>query len=141
MPVFNWKARTRQGAVKKGVMEAQNDEAVMGVLRAQSLLPRANGPGRAMALEVMVPNSAIRNLIREDKIHQLYSSMQVGQEKFEMQTMNQALAILYQRRMINLEMAMARSPDNDELRNLIAPGGGANRAPAQRPTASRRKSA
>ena len=58
----------------------------------QTLLPRANGPGRALALEVMVPNAAIRNLIREDKIHQIYSAMQVGQEKFGMQTMNQSLA-------------------------------------------------
>ena len=45
-------------------------------------MPRANGPGRVMALEVMVPNPAIRNLIREDKIHQIYSAMQVGQGKF-----------------------------------------------------------
>jgi twitching motility protein PilT len=88
----------------------------------QALLPRANGPGRAMALEVMVPNAAIRNLIREDKIHQIYSSMQVGQEKFGMQTMNQSLASLYQRRMISMETAMSRSSDLDELRNMIGQG-------------------
>jgi twitching motility protein PilT len=76
-----------------------------------------------MALEVMIPNSAIRNLIREDKIHQLYSSMQVGQEKYGMQTMNQSLASLCQRRMITLEDAMGRSPDVEELRNIIAQGG------------------
>jgi twitching motility protein PilT len=75
-----------------------------------------------MALEVMVPNSAIRNLIREDKIHQIYSSMQVGQEKFGMQTMNQSLASLYQRRMISVDTAMARSSDLDELRNMIGQG-------------------
>jgi twitching motility protein PilT len=75
-----------------------------------------------MALEVMVPNAAIRNLIREDKIHQIYSSMQVGQEKFGMQTMNQSLASLYQRRMISLETAMSRSSDLDELRNMIGQG-------------------
>jgi twitching motility protein PilT len=85
-------------------------------------LPRANGPGRAMALEIMTPNAAIRNLIREDKIHQIYSAMQVGQEKFGMQTMNQALAQSYQRRLISLETALARSSDVDELRNLIATG-------------------
>jgi twitching motility protein PilT len=62
-------------------------------------------------------------LIREDKIHQIYSSMQVGQEKFGMQTMNQSLASLYQRRMVSLEDAMGRSPDADELRNIIAQGG------------------
>jgi twitching motility protein PilT len=70
----------------------------------------------------MVPNAAIRNLIREDKIHQIYSAMQVGQEKFGMQTMNQSLASLYQRRMISMETAMSRSSDLDELRNMIGQG-------------------
>jgi twitching motility protein PilT len=96
---------------------------VLEAVMCQSLLPRANGPGRAMALEVMIPNPAIRNLIREDKIHQIYSSMQVGQEKFGMQTMNQSLASLCQRRMVSLEDAMGRSPDVDELRNIISQGG------------------
>jgi len=105
-------------------IRAQLSFVLEGVL-CQALLPRANGPGRAMALEVMIPNSAIRNLIREDKIHQMYSSMQVGQEKFGMQTMNQSLASLYQRRMISLEDALGRSPDHDELRNLIGPSGAA----------------
>ncbi len=112
-------------------IRAQLSFVLEGVL-CQALLPRANGPGRAMALEVMVSNSAIRNLIREDKIHQLYSSMQMGQEKFGMQTMNQSLAHLCQRRMISLEMAMARSPDNDELRGLISQGPNAARAPGPR---------
>jgi len=92
---------------------------------SQTLLPRANGPGRALALEVMVPNSAIRNLIREDKIHQIYSSMQVGQQKFGMQTMNQSLAALVQRRIIDMDRAEGRSPDVDELKQLIMrPGTG-----------------
>jgi twitching motility protein PilT len=91
----------------------------------QSLLPRANGPGRAMALEIMIPNAAIRNLIREDKIHQIYSQMQIGQDKFGMQTMNQSLASLFQRRMISMEDAVGRSSDVDELRQLISGGGGA----------------
>jgi len=103
-------------------IRAQLSFVLEGVL-CQALLPRANGPGRCMALEVMVPNAAIRNLIREDKIHQIYSSMQVGQEKFGMQTMNQSLASLYQRRMTSLEDAMGRSPDVDEFRNLIGQGG------------------
>ena len=60
----------------------------------QSLLPRASGSGRALAMEILVPNPAIRNLIREDKIHQIYSSMQTGQEKYGMQTFNQSLASL-----------------------------------------------
>ncbi len=91
---------------------------------SQTLLPRANGPGRAMALEVMVPNAAIRNLIREDKIHQIYSAMQVGQQKFGMQTINQSLASLVQRRIIDMDRAEGRSPDVDELKQLVMKGGG-----------------
>jgi twitching motility protein PilT len=101
---------------------------VLEGVMCQTLLPKANGPGRAMALEVMVPNSAIRNLIREDKIHQLYSAMQVGQGKFGMQTMNQSLAALVQRRLITRESAMGRSPNVDELNDLMAGGGVATSA-------------
>jgi twitching motility protein PilT len=89
---------------------------------SQTLLPRANGPGRVLAVEVMVPNPAIRNLIREDKVHQIYSAMQVGQDKFGMQTMNQSLAALYQRRLISLESACGRSPDVDELKSMVGQG-------------------
>ena len=67
----------------------------------------------------MVPNPAIRNLIREDKVHQIYSQMQIGQDKFGMQTMNQSLAALYLRRQVSLDDAMGRSNDHDELRTLI----------------------
>ena len=102
-------------------IRAQLSFVLEGVM-CQSLLPKANGPGRAMALEIMIPNSAIRNLIREDKIHQIYSQMQVGQDKFGMQTMNQSLASLYARRLISLEDALGRSSDQDELRNLISAG-------------------
>ncbi len=110
---------------QQGQVRAQLSFVLEGVL-CQTLIPRANGPGRAMAVELMVPNPAIRNLIREDKIHQIYSQMQVGQDKFGMQTLNQSLANLYQRKMINLEDAQARSPDQEELRSLI--GGGAQSA-------------
>jgi twitching motility protein PilT len=102
-------------------VRAQLSFVLEGVL-CQALLPRANGPGRALGIELMIPNPAIRNLIREDKIHQIYSQMQVGQEKFGMQTMNQSLASLYQRRLINLDDAQARSHDIEELKTLI--GGG-----------------
>ena len=88
----------------------------------QSLLPKANGQGRVLAMEILVPNAAIRNLIREDKIHQIYSMMQTGQEKFGMQTFNQALASLYFKKQITLEMAMARSSNSDELQDLINRG-------------------
>jgi twitching motility protein PilT len=89
-----------------------------GVL-SQNLIPKANGKGRSMALEVMVPNAAIRNLIREDKIHQIYSQMQIGQDKFGMQTLNQSLFLLAHAREISQEDAMARSQDLDELRQMF----------------------
>jgi len=94
---------------------------------SQLLLPRAGGPGRVLALEVLVPNAAIRNLIREDKVHQIYSQMQVGQMKHGMQTMNQALHSLYLRRLITLEEAFGRSSDVEELRTMIE-----GRSPAAR---------
>jgi twitching motility protein PilT len=82
----------------------------------------------------MVPNAAIRNLIREDKIHQLYSQMQVGQTKFGMQTMNQALFGLLSKRIISIDDALTRSSDPEELRQMIANGG----PPTTSPGASRR---
>ncbi|MBI4950557.1 MAG: type IV pilus twitching motility protein PilT [Myxococcales bacterium] len=85
----------------------------------QLLLPQASGPGRCLALEVMVPNAAIRNLIREDKIHQLYSQMQVGQAGSGMQTMNQALCDLVKRGLISTDDAYAHANDMDELRMMI----------------------
>jgi twitching motility protein PilT len=75
--------------------------------------------GRVLALEIMVPNAAIRNLIREDKVHQIYSQMQIGQEKFGMQTMNQSLFSLFRRRLITLEDALGRSQDQDELKKMM----------------------
>jgi len=99
-------------------VRAQLSFVLQGVL-TQLLLPRYNAPGRVLALEVMVPNPAIRNLIRENKVHQIYSQMQVGQDTFGMQTLNQSLYSLYARRLISLEEAMGRSSDQDELRNMI----------------------
>jgi twitching motility protein PilT len=93
------------------------------------------GTGRALCLEVMCPNPAIRNLIREDKIHQIYSQMQVGQDKFGMQTMNQSLLTLYTKRHISLDDAIGRSSDPDELKQMIGSpgmGSGAPRRPAMR---------
>ena len=90
-----------------------------GVL-SQALLPKAHGNGRALALEVMVPNAAIRALIRDDKVHQIYSQMQMGQEKFGMQTMNQSLFMLYHKKMISMEMALSRSFDMEELKQMMA---------------------
>ncbi len=90
-----------------------------GVL-SQNLMKNADGKGRCMALEVMVPNPAIRNLIREDKIHQIYSQMQVGQDKFGMQTLNQSLFMLAHGRQISQDDAMMRSPDIEELKQMFA---------------------
>jgi twitching motility protein PilT len=99
-------------------VRAQLSFVLEGVL-SQLLLPRAGAPGRVMSMEVMIPNAAIRNLIREDKVHQIYSQMQVGQGKHGMQTMNQSLFSLYARRMITLQEALGRSNDQDELRMMI----------------------
>jgi twitching motility protein PilT len=90
----------------------------------QNLMPRAGAPGRVLALEVMVPNPAIRTLIREDKVHQVYSQMQIGQAKFGMQTFNQSLAALVQRRLITVDEAIGRSSDPDELKNMLTSGAG-----------------
>jgi twitching motility protein PilT len=91
---------------------------LQGVI-SQQLLPRHNAPGRVMALEILVPNAAIRNLIREDKVHQIYSSMQVGQEKYQMQTLNQSLYSLFQRRLISQEEAVGRSVEPEELKMMM----------------------
>jgi twitching motility protein PilT len=93
-----------------------------GIL-CQALLPRADGKGRVVALEILIPNPAIRNLIREDKIHQIYSAMQLGQEKFAMQTLNQSLYALYSQRLITLETALTRSSNVEELQDMIKRGG------------------
>ena len=102
-------------------VRAQLSFVLEGVL-CQTLIPKINGTGRVLGLEVMIPNPAIRNLIREDKIHQIYSQMQVGQTKFGMQTMNQSLASLYLRKFISFEDALGRSSDPDELRQIISQG-------------------
>jgi twitching motility protein PilT len=100
-----------------------------GVL-SQQLIPTADGRGRAMALEIMVATPAIRNLIREQKIHQIYSAMQAGQ-KFGMQTMNQSLAELVQKRRISREEALNRSTLPEELAGLLGSAAGApSAAPA-----------
>jgi twitching motility protein PilT len=90
----------------------------------QALLPRADGKGRVVSLEIMVPTSGIRALIRDDKVHQIYGAMQTGQDKAGMQTANQSLASLYQKRLISLETAMSASSLKDELSDMIKRGVG-----------------
>jgi twitching motility protein PilT len=105
----------------------------------QALLPKADGKGRTVALEILVPTPGIRNLIREDKVHQIYSAMQTGQEKAGMQTMNQALASLYFKRTTSLDTALGASSLRDELQEMInrgvgvVPGAGLGRQGAPRP--------
>lgn len=88
----------------------------------QALLPKADGRGRCLAVEVLVPNPAIRHLIRDNKIHQIYSSMQTGQDKYGMITFNQSLANLYFKRDITLELAMNMSHNQEELSEIIKRG-------------------
>jgi twitching motility protein PilT len=108
---------------QQGQIRTQLSLVLEGIV-CQTLIPKADGHGRVVALEIMVPNPAIRNLIRDDKVHQIYSSMQTGQEKMGMQTMNQCLATLYQKRLITLESAMEKSSLKDELEQMIARGTG-----------------
>jgi twitching motility protein PilT len=104
-------------------IRAQLSFVLEGIL-CQSLLPRASGTGRVLAMEILIPNSAIRNLIREDKIHQIYSSMQTGQEKHGMQTFNQSLATLYFQKQITLQLALQMTSNPDELQDMINRGAG-----------------
>jgi len=99
-------------------IRAQLSFVLEGVL-CQQLIRRSDGEGRCLALEIMVATPAIRNLVREDKIHQIYSQMQVGQSKFGMQTMNQSLFTLVQKRYITAEEALGRSSDPDELKQMF----------------------
>jgi twitching motility protein PilT len=110
-------------------VRAQLSFVLEGII-CQSLLPKAGGKGRVLASEVLIPNSAVRNLIREDKVHQIYSTMQTGQLKHGMQTFNQALATLYQRRLITLQIAMSYSSQPEELQDMINRGTGVVQAPA-----------
>ena len=112
-------------------IRAQLSFVLEGVI-SQSLMPKADGSGRVPALEIMIPNAAIRNLIREDKIHQIYSQMQIGQGKSGMQTLNQWLASLFLRRLISLEEALGHSADPDELQQIIAGGGAQGGRPGAR---------
>ena len=95
---------------------------VLEGIMCQALLPNSTGTGRVMVMEILIPNSAVRNLIREDKIHQIYSMMQTGSDKFGMQTLNQALAALYRRRDITLETALSISSNSKELLDLVGRG-------------------
>ncbi|NBO37989.1 type IV pilus twitching motility protein PilT [bacterium] len=102
-------------------VRTQLASSLQGVL-SQQLLPGSTG-GRALALEILLPNSAIRSQIREDKVHMIYQSMQMGSEKSGMQTLNQSLVLLVQKRAISVDTAMSASYDPEELRGLLQRSG------------------
>lgn len=91
---------------------------VLQAVFCQTLLPRLDGHGRAMAAEILVANSAVRSLIREDRAHQLYSIVQTG-GKTGMKTMNQALYELYRDKLVTYEQALSRSSDPDDLKRVF----------------------
>ncbi len=95
---------------------------VLEAVMSQSLLKAARGGGRVLAAEVMIPNSAIRNLMREDKVHQIPSLMQAGQAEHGMITFNQSLARLVLRGRITKEVAIEASSDHKELIPMIERG-------------------
>src|SRR5271163_2732858 len=121
-------------------IRAQLSMVMEGIL-CQALLPRADNRGRVMIMEVLIPTPAIRNLVREDKIHQIYSAMQTGTGQTGMQTFNQGLANAYFSKLITLELALSRSSNADELQDMINRGvsspGGSGPASSKTPVGKR----
>lgn len=99
---------------------------------SQQLIPKSYEAGRVMACEVLIPNPAIRNLIREDKIHQIYSAMQTGQEETEMNTMNQYLYSLAANGVLSPVDAIENSPVPEELTKMLTDAGGGARPPRRK---------
>ena len=89
-------------------------------IMSQQLIPKSNEPGRVIACELMIPTAAIRNLIREDKIHQIYSSMQSGRDESGMITMNQSLMSLARAGSLTKQDALEFSTVPDEIAKLLA---------------------
>src|SRR5213593_3781061 len=127
-------------AHQQSQIRAQLSFVLEGIL-CQALLPKASGKGRCLAMEILVPNSAIRNLVREDKIHQIYSMMQTGQSQFGMQTFNQSLASLYFKKQITLTTALSHSSNPDELQEMINRGAGLINQPTAASNAAVRSAA
>jgi len=105
-------------AEKQAQIRTQLSFVLVGAV-AQKLIPRKDGKGRVVASEVFIPTPAIRNLIRENKLHQIYSLMQTGQASTGMVTMNQSLAKLVYQGIIDIEEAKKISPDIKELETLL----------------------
>jgi twitching motility protein PilT len=115
-------------AHQQAQVRAQLSLVLEGII-CQSLIPKASGKGRAVAVEILIPTSAIRNLIREDKLHQMYGMMQAGQGKHGMQTLNQSLSDLVLKGDITSEVALSYSGSRDELMELINRGVGTFNSP------------
>jgi len=105
-------------AEKQAQIRTQLSFVLVGAI-AQKLIKRKDGRGRVAATEVFIPTPAIRNLIRENKLHQIYSMMQTGQAATGMITMNQSLARMVAEGIIDIEEAKKISPDTKELETLI----------------------
>ncbi len=99
-------------------VRAQLSLVLQGAI-SQQLIQRKDGKGRVLAAEIMIPNAAIRNLIREEKVHQIYSQMQVGQTRYGMQTTSQALVNLVQRNLITVDEAVGHATEVDEVRQML----------------------
>jgi twitching motility protein PilT len=103
-------------AEEKATIRAQLSMVLEGII-SQALIPRIGG-GRVLACEVMIANTAVRSLIRDDKVHQLQGMLEIGQ-KFGMQTMNSELSRLYLKSQITMKDALGRSPDPEALQKII----------------------
>src|SRR2546421_3911671 len=114
-------------SAQQGQIRVQLSVSLMGIL-TQQLLPPADGSGRVVATEVMAPNPAIRNLIREGKTHQIYSVLQTSSSQ-GMQTMDASLATLVRQGTITQKLAESRSSTPEELNRLL--GGGSLQAGGQ----------
>jgi twitching motility protein PilT len=108
-------------AAQQGQIRTQLSGTIQGVV-AQTLLPTADGQGRAPAIEILLPDDAVRNLIRQAKLEQIYSVMQTNTAR-GMQTMEQALAELVLRGVVTRELALTRSSKAEQLDALLARGG------------------
>jgi len=109
-------------STQQAQVRAQLSLVLQGVV-CQQLIPKTDGRGRALAVEIMIPNPAIRNLIREEKVHQIYSQLQVGQIKFGMQTMTQSLVDLYSRHLISHDEALGHATELEEVRSMLGAAG------------------
>jgi twitching motility protein PilT len=115
-------------SAQQGQIRAQLSVALQGIM-TQTLLPTADGSGRCVAAEVLIPTSAVRNLIRESKSHQIYSVLQTG-GSHGMQTMDAALASLVRANRITRQLAESRAHSTEELRRLLGGGGSAHQLAA-----------